>query len=119
VNVRLIAEFFVKQPAPKHEDYTAWSLLPSWRPQPDGAAQRLRKHWDVASKYVAHLSRKRIQEDVNNPQYEDTSEDGLRGIAADCDAIVRSFIEAYEADTARHVEEFRHMLGAYEFGSET
>ncbi|MGH3712943.1 MAG: hypothetical protein ACRDT4_05705 [Micromonosporaceae bacterium] len=116
VSVRLLAEFFVRKPAGKHEDYTAWSFLPSWQPAPEDAAGRLGEQWTIASQQVMHLSKKRIQEDVNNPRHEDTSEDGLRKIAADCDAVLRSFTEAYEADTARYVEGFRRLVEAFESG---
>ena len=110
LNVRLVAEFFVKMP---ERDYTARSFLPSWEPPGDLAA-RIQRAWGIASKHVMHMSRDRVPADVEDVEPEDTSEAGLSALAQDCQSIAVAFVEAYTAATHNYGEDFVNLITNHE-----
>ncbi|MFJ1545868.1 hypothetical protein [Streptomyces sp. NPDC088246] len=92
VNVRLVADFLFKKREPK--DLRAVDLVPGWKADTE-AGKRIGEWWDLASKHVMHLSKKRIPEDIGTIQ--PLTEAEQRQMAADCREVYESFLAQYSA----------------------
>lgn len=89
MNARLVADFFVKRPA---RDVSADDFYPAWQP-PQDLAERLTAVWELASKWIAHMSEVRVAMPQEAPS--DSSLVGLEQVTADCHKMVFAFTNAW------------------------
>ena len=88
INVRLVADFLVKQP---DRDITASDFLTAYH---SPFASELDDLWLLASRHVVHLSRDRAT--ASEP--EDVSLEGLGRVAATCTDAIEHFVAAFHSN---------------------
>jgi hypothetical protein len=94
VHIRLLAEFLVKGPEPR--DIRPSNFGVSWSTPQSSEADRLKVHWDVASKYVVHFGLRRVPTNLDDLQPFEISGQAMTAMATDALIVAEEFVKLVE-----------------------